>query len=232
MRLITSGSLADLIRRERLPLARSVAILRGVADALDYAHGKGIVHRDVKPQNVLLDEASRVYLADFGLAKMFESSGGLTASGMITGTPQYMAPEQATGLKVGPPADVYALGIVAYEMFTGRVPFAADTPVAVLMKHVQEPMPLPPPDVVPEPLLRALLKATSQEAGGPLALGRRLRGSALGRARRAGRPLSAAAPTVAMPAHAAVRWHRRRSCRPRPRRLRRGRRRRCRRVRR
>ena len=163
MRLITSGSLAELIRRERLPLARSVAILRGVADALDYAHAKGVVHRDVKPQNVLLDEASRVYLADFGIAKMFEATGGLTASGMITGTPQYMAPEQATGLKIGPPADVYALGIVAYEMFTGKVPFAADTPVAVLMKHVQEPLPLPPPDVVPEPLLRALLRATTKK---------------------------------------------------------------------
>ena len=163
MRLVPAGSLAELIRRGRLPLARSVAILRSVADALDYAHAKGIVHRDVKPQNVLLDDAGRVYLADFGIAKILESAGGLTASGMITGTPQYMAPEQATGLKIGPAADVYALGIVAYEMFTGRVPFAADTPVAVLMKHVQEPLPLPPPDVVPEPLLRALLKATTKK---------------------------------------------------------------------
>jgi serine/threonine-protein kinase len=82
---------------------------------------------------------------------------------MITGTPQYMAPEQATGTKVGPQADVYALGIVAYEMFTGRVPFSADTPVAVLMKHMQEPLPLPSPQTVPEPLLRPLLKCTAKK---------------------------------------------------------------------
>jgi tRNA A-37 threonylcarbamoyl transferase component Bud32 len=163
MRLIASGSLSDLLKRERPARARTVAILRGVAEALDFAHKNGIVHRDVKPQNVLLDEAARVYLADFGIAKMLESSGGLTASGMITGTPQYMAPEQATGLKIGPPADVYALGIMAYEMLVGRVPFSADTPVAVLMKHVQEPLPLPAPDVVPEPMLRALLKAAAKK---------------------------------------------------------------------
>jgi serine/threonine protein kinase len=170
MRLIASGSLSDLLKRERLARARAVAILRGVAEALDYAHAKGIVHRDVKPQNVLLDDAARVYLADFGIAKILESSGGLTASGMITGTPQYMAPEQATGLKIGPPADVYALGIMAYEMLVGRVPFSADTPVAVLMKHVQEPLPLPAPDVMPEPMLRALLKARPRS---PRSAGRR-----------------------------------------------------------
>ena len=164
MRLVGGGSLSQLLKgeRHRLPFARAVEILRGVADALDYAHGKGIVHRDVKPQNVLLDENGRVYLADFGIAKILEASGGLTATGMITGTPQYMAPEQATGPKVGPPADVYALGIVAYEMLTGHVPFSADTPVAVLMKHMQDPLPLPPPDTVPEPLLRAILKCTAK----------------------------------------------------------------------
>jgi predicted Ser/Thr protein kinase len=165
LRLVAGGSLSQLLKSERLrlPLARSVEILHGVADALDHAHGKGIVHRDVKPQNVLLDEGGRVYLADFGIAKILESSGGLTATGMITGTPQYMAPEQATGTKIGPPADVYALGIVAYELFTGGVPFSADTPLAVLMKHVQEPLPLPPPETVPEPLLRVLLKCTAKK---------------------------------------------------------------------
>jgi serine/threonine-protein kinase len=116
----------------------------------------------VKPQNVLRDEGGRVYLADFGIAKILESSGGLTATGMITGTPQYMAPEQAMARKVGPPADVYALGIVAYEMLTGHVPFSADTPVAILMKHVQEPLPLPPPEQVPGPILGAILKCTAK----------------------------------------------------------------------
>jgi serine/threonine-protein kinase len=163
MRLVAGGSLSQLLKGERPAFARTVGILRGVADALDYAHAKGIVHRDVKPQNVLLDEGGRVYLADFGIAKILESSGGLTATGMITGTPQYMAPEQATATKVDRRADIYALGIVAYEMLVGRVPFSADTPVAVLMKHLQEPLPLPPPSAVPEPLLRPLLKCTAKK---------------------------------------------------------------------
>lgn len=163
MRLISGGPLSSLLRGDRLTHERIITILRGVADALDYAHGKGVVHRDVKPQNILLDEAERVYLADFGIAKMVEGSGALTQTGMITGTPQYMAPEQATGQPVDQRVDIYALGVVAYEMLTGRVPFAADTPVAVLMKHVTEPMPIPPASTVPEPLVRALLKGMAKK---------------------------------------------------------------------
>jgi serine/threonine protein kinase len=163
MRLISGGALSSLLRGHRLAHDRITTILRGVADALDYAHGKGVVHRDVKPQNILLDEAERVYLADFGIAKMVEGSGALTQTGMITGTPQYMAPEQATGQPVDQRVDIYALGVVGYEMLTGRVPFAADTPVAVLMKHVTEPMPIPPPSAVPEPLVRALLRCMAKK---------------------------------------------------------------------
>jgi serine/threonine-protein kinase len=164
MRLIAGGALSSLLKSQMtpLPFARSITILRGVANALDYAHAKGIVHRDVKPQNILLDEDEHVYLADFGIAKMIEGSGGLTQTGMISGTPQYMAPEQATGLTVDKRADIYALGIVAYEMFTGRVPFVADTPVAVLMKHVSEPLPAPGPSV-PEALVLPILKCTTKK---------------------------------------------------------------------
>jgi len=163
MRLVKGGSLSQLLKRERIPFARTVAILRGVADALDYAHHQGIVHRDVKPQNILLDEVGHAYLLDFGIAKIVEGTGGVTVTGMITGTPQYMAPEQAAMSKIDRRADIYALGIVAYEMFTGRVPFSADTPLAILMKHLQDPIPLPLPSEVPEPFTRAILKAVAKK---------------------------------------------------------------------
>ena len=163
MRLVPGGALSSIVKRGRLEPGRAVAILKGSAEALTYAQAKGVVHRDVKPQNILLDENERVYLADFGISRMIEGSNKLTATGMISGTPQYMAPEQATGTTVDGRADIYALGIVAYELLTGRVPFSADTPVAVLMKHVQDPIPLPSPAEVKEPLVRAVLKALAKK---------------------------------------------------------------------
>jgi hypothetical protein len=163
MRLIPGGALSGLLQRGPLAAGRAVAILRGAASALDHAHANGVMHRDIKPQNILLDESDHVYLADFGIARMVEGGPKLTQTGMISGTPQYMAPEQATGVKVDHYCDIYALGIVAYETLTGRVPFAADTPVAVLMKHVQDPIPLPSPAEVSEPLVRALLKCLAKK---------------------------------------------------------------------
>ena len=163
MRLISGGSLSQKIKKGRLSPSESARILKDVADALDYAHSAGVIHRDVKPQNVLLDDAGRVYLADFGIAKMVEASAHMTQTGMITGTPQYMAPEQALGKTIDKSIDIYALGIVAYELFTGRVPFSADTPVAVLMKQASEPMPLPSAAEVPEEVTRAILRATAKD---------------------------------------------------------------------
>ncbi|MEO5760716.1 MAG: serine/threonine-protein kinase, partial [Vicinamibacteria bacterium] len=163
MRLISGGSLSQRIKRGRMAPTESARILKDVADALDYAHSQGVIHRDVKPQNVLLDDAGRVYLADFGIAKMVESSAHLTQTGMITGTPQYMAPEQALGKSIDKSIDIYALGIVAYELFTGRVPFSADTPIAVLMKQASEPMPLPSVNEVQEEVTRAILRATAKD---------------------------------------------------------------------
>ena len=114
-----------------------------MADALDYAHERGIIHRDVKPANMLLDERNRLYLSDFGIAKALEGSEGLTKTGMGVGTPEYMAPEQAQG-RADSRSDLYALGIVLYQMLTGRVPYSGNSTVEVLMKHLQEPLPLLP----------------------------------------------------------------------------------------
>ena len=157
MRLVTGGSLAERVRRSPLSPAETAAVLRDVAAALDYAHARGVVHRDVKPANVLLDEAGRAYLADFGIARMLEGSSVATATGLIQGTPSYMAPEQAMGAKVDRLADVYALGVVAFECLTGRVPYTGTTPVAILMKHVQEPVPEPTAAEV-APVLTAVLR--------------------------------------------------------------------------
>jgi eukaryotic-like serine/threonine-protein kinase len=160
MRLIKGGTVASLLREGPIERSRTVRILEDVAAALDYAHLKGVVHRDVKPPNILLDEEDRAYLADFGVARMAEGSTFLTQTGVLAGTPSYMAPEQARSGAVTSRCDIYALSVVAYEMLTGSVPFTADTPVAVLMRHVEDPVPVP--SGLPEPQARALLRGLAK----------------------------------------------------------------------
>lgn len=162
MKFVSGGTLQEQMREGTLGSVQAVAVLRGVAEGLDHAHRNGIVHRDVKPQNILIEGGQRVYLADFGIARTADGSTFATPYGAIAGTPQYMAPEQARGSSLDGRCDIYALGVVAYEALTGSVPFKGDTPVAVLMKHVLDPVPVPPRDLVPEPVTRVILKSLAK----------------------------------------------------------------------
>lgn len=165
MPFLQSGDLTDLLRGSALSLAQIRRIISQVGDALDYAHAHGLIHRDVKPSNVLLDERGNCLLTDFGIAKMLESSSKLTATGGIIGTPAYMSPEQGLGEKVDGRSDIYALGIMLYEMATGRVPYQAETPMAIMIKHLNDP--LPPPrrlnPALPEAIERVILKALAKQ---------------------------------------------------------------------
>jgi serine/threonine protein kinase len=141
MRLVDGGSLDDKIHKNTLTIARTSEILNQIGPALDYAHRRGIVHRDLKPNNVLLDRDGNAYLADFGLASMPNAGSSLTTTGMVLGTPTYMSPEQWRGETVDSRADVYALGIMLYEMITGTVPFRADTVFGLMHKHLDAEVP-------------------------------------------------------------------------------------------
>lgn len=144
----------------------AVRLLLPVACALDYAHDKGVLHRDVKPANILITHKGEPLLSDFGIAKIIEGNAGetLTTTGVGIGTPQYMAPEQGMGDAVDGRADVYALGVVLYELVTGRRPFEADTPMAVLLKQINDPLPLPSQFVpgLPGSVERVIIKALAK----------------------------------------------------------------------
>ncbi|GEM_PF-1092712 len=149
MPFVQSGTLADLLKVRRVNYSEIRRIITQIADALGYAHARGMIHRDVKPSNVLIDERGNCLLTDFGLARMSEATSMLTSSGAIMGTPAYMSPEQGAGGVVDGRSDIYSLGVILYEMVTGRVPYSAETPIAIVFKHIQDPLP-PARNFVPD----------------------------------------------------------------------------------
>lgn len=148
MPLMSGGTLVERIRRGPMPPAEIARILVPVADALNYAHDEGLLHRDIKPNNILFDARDTPVVADFGIAKYLESASSLTGTGII-GTPDYMSPEQARGEQLDRRADVYSLAVVAYQMLTGQSLFKATTPMGVIFKHVSE-MPRPIRELRPD----------------------------------------------------------------------------------
>ena len=144
MRYVEGADLRELLHRSSpLPPARAVAIVGQAAAGLDAAHRRGLVHRDVKPGNILIGEDDHVYVSDFGLTKQASSQSGLTATGQLVGTVDYVAPEQIQGQPVDDRADVYALTCVLYEALVGAKPFEKDTEVATIWAHIQDPPPAP-----------------------------------------------------------------------------------------
>ncbi len=141
MRFMEGGTLDDMINEKGpLPYDDIIRIISQVAQALDYAHKRDVIHRDIKPSNVMLDAEGNAYLSDFGIARVLEGTSKLTGSGIV-GTPAYMAPEQSEPGIPSPTMDIYALGVMLYEMITGQLPYIAETPIAQILMHIQRPVP-------------------------------------------------------------------------------------------
>lgn len=159
------GTLKQKLKSKPIHWQEALRILVPIASALEYAHQQGIIHRDVKPSNILLTDKGQSMLSDFGIAKILESGTmeTLTGTGVGVGTPEYMAPEQWTG-EAAAQSDIYSLGVVLYEMITGRKPYMADTPAAILLKQANEPLPRPSQFVsgLPENVEKVLIKALAK----------------------------------------------------------------------
>jgi len=175
MRYLKGGTLHNLIQGGPMPPQVVLRYLTEIGQALDYAHGLGIIHRDIKPRNVLLDLDGNPFVADFGLAKI-TAAGAITHSKQIMGTPSYISPERALGRTVDGRSDLYSLGVILYEMLTGRVPYEADGTVSLVMQHIEAPVPCATainPELSPafdDILRRALAKSPAERypTGGEL----------------------------------------------------------------
>ncbi|WKZ41064.1 MAG: protein kinase [Anaerolineales bacterium] len=141
MRYMGGGSLSERIKANTFSIEEAVRILEQIAPGLDEAHTKDIVHRDLKPGNILFTDKGMPLISDFGIAKFTQAEGGNVTGSAIIGTPAYMSPEQASGDAVDGRTDIYALGVILYEMLTGKQPYQADTPLGVAIKHITEPVP-------------------------------------------------------------------------------------------
>lgn len=177
MRYLPTGTLKDIMNKTQLPLEDVVHLYTQLCSALDYAHRKGVIHRDIKPSNIMVDGDGNVFLTDFGIARIRDEAQSITGTGFAVGTPGYMAPEQTLGVEIDSRADVYSLGVMLFELVTGRAPFVGDTPMAVLLKHINEPIPSardinPRSPLELEPILqKALAKKTDEryQSSGELA---------------------------------------------------------------
>lgn len=169
MEYIEGGTLADRLQGQPLDWVRTVDLMIPITEALGYAHEQGVVHRDVKPSNILMAQEDWPLLADFGLIKLKDAQHkGLTGPGTSMGTPFYVAPEQARGQTVDRRADIYSVGVILYEMVTGRLPFDYQNPNKVLLAHISEPVPPPRqfnadcPAIVEKIILTAMQKSPDQ----------------------------------------------------------------------
>jgi serine/threonine protein kinase len=140
MRYMSGGPLTERIQNRVLSLSAIAHIIQRVATALDYAHARGVIHRDLKPGNILFDEYNNAYISDFGIAKLTQATITLTKSGII-GTPTHMSPEQAKGEAVDGRSDIYSLGVILFEMLSGKIPYDATTPLGMAFKHATYPVP-------------------------------------------------------------------------------------------
>lgn len=142
MRYLEGGTLKEVLDYGKLPLGDVNHIMRQVSSALDYAHRQNVIHRDIKPSNIMIDPEGNAFLMDFGIARLAGGSEGLTQTGFAVGTPGYMAPEQGMGMDtIDHRADIYSLGVMVFQMVTGQMPYTAETPLAVVMKHINDPVP-------------------------------------------------------------------------------------------